>query len=132
MIDWPTTKGRARLRAALADPYPDGEPAIGHGDLLDAAEQLLDALEAAERDEARRPATCGVLHVEPGAEGVRCGRLAAVCAEHHKQALALALEVETERDEARANARILAHAYSTDNAPPGDVLAAVARYPMTP
>lgn len=37
-----------------------------------------------------------------------------------------------ERDEARADARVLAHAYSTDNRPPADVVARALAYPASP
>lgn len=37
-----------------------------------------------------------------------------------------------ERDEARANARILGHAYTTDNSPPRSVVSAVLAYPVRP
>lgn len=44
-------------------------------------------------------------------------------------------EIETlrrERDEARADARVLAHAYTTDNRPPTDVVDRATGYPVRP
>jgi hypothetical protein len=37
-----------------------------------------------------------------------------------------------ERDEARATARVLAHAYTTDNRPPGDLVKQALAYPVRP
>lgn len=54
----------------------------------------------------------------------------------HTTAEAWAEHVETElrreRDEARATARVLAHAYETDNRPPSDVVARALAYPVKP
>lgn len=40
--------------------------------------------------------------------------------------------VKRERDEARANARVLAHAYRSDNRPPHHVVFASLAYPLMP
>lgn len=49
------------------------------------------------------------------------------------QALEHALSMtEDERDEARAHARVLAHAYENDNRPPQRVVAASLAYPAIP